>query len=249
MLEKALYENFVEAFQHDLEQVRTADCESRCCALDLEHEIFLSAKQANMYKVSITKLVRDVKKLSSEKMPHPCFYSEARESLYHVSGLHRHECGEGTKDVASSLADEDESSSESSLSLKRVFGYDSGDETTRTSSSFLQVNDSGFVTEQDQAEMSLPENIQENADSVKALQQGANKESSQTTPANENSSQIAPSAKPGVPKIVYFWEREDYKSEEQESENKTVSRISEHCVEHKRERKKEHVRHSSHSSR
>ncbi|XP_025087537.1 ATP-dependent DNA helicase Q5-like [Pomacea canaliculata] len=202
MLEKALYENFVEAFQHDLEQVRTADCESRCCALDLEHEIFLSAKQANMYKVSITKLVRDVKKLSSEKMPHPCFYSEARESLYHVSGLHRHECGEGTKDVASSLADEDESSSESSLSLKRVFGYDSGDETTRTSSSFLQVNDSGFVTEQDQAEMSLPENIQENADSVKALQQGANKESSQTTPANENSSQIAPSAKPGVPKIV-----------------------------------------------
>ncbi|XP_076467711.1 ATP-dependent DNA helicase Q5-like [Babylonia areolata] len=73
MLEKSLYENFVSAFQHDSERVQGAEFEPRCCALDLEHGAFVGSKQAMMYKVSVMKLVSDIRKLSQDHTPHDCF--------------------------------------------------------------------------------------------------------------------------------------------------------------------------------
>jgi hypothetical protein len=83
LMEKALYENFVAAYQNDLDRARSADHEPRCCALDLEHEVFLSSKQAVMYKVSIMKIVSDLRKQTQEKQPHPCF-AEAKERSQRV---------------------------------------------------------------------------------------------------------------------------------------------------------------------
>ncbi|KAL8598755.1 hypothetical protein ACOMHN_033319 [Nucella lapillus] len=77
MLEKSLYENFVSAFQNDTERVGGAEYEPRCCALDLEHEVFMTSKKAMMYKASIMKVVSQIRKLSQDKTPHDCF-SEPR---------------------------------------------------------------------------------------------------------------------------------------------------------------------------
>ena len=73
MMEKSLYENFVAAFQHDFERIRAADYEPRSCALDLEHGVLTGSKQAMMYKVSIMKLISEIRKLSQDKTPHECF--------------------------------------------------------------------------------------------------------------------------------------------------------------------------------
>lgn len=73
MMEKSLYENFVSAFEHDFERIHAADYEPRSCALDLEHGVFLGSKQAMMYKVSVMKLISEIRKLSQEKTPHKCF--------------------------------------------------------------------------------------------------------------------------------------------------------------------------------
>nr|KAG5711589.1 hypothetical protein BaRGS_016771 [Batillaria attramentaria] len=73
MLEKTLYENFVAAFQHDSDRIRGAEYEPRCCALDVEHKVFLSSKQATMYKVSVMKMLSDTRKLTQDKTPHECF--------------------------------------------------------------------------------------------------------------------------------------------------------------------------------
>ena len=80
MMEKALYENFVAAFEHDSERIGGADYEPRCCALDIEHETFLTSKQAMMYKVSIMKVVSEIRKLTQGKTPHVCF-SKVRSEI------------------------------------------------------------------------------------------------------------------------------------------------------------------------
>lgn len=73
MIEKALYENFVAAFAHDDKQIGGRDYVPRTCALDMEHNIFLSSKMAATYKSSVMKLVSETRKLTQIKTAHSCF--------------------------------------------------------------------------------------------------------------------------------------------------------------------------------
>ena len=73
MLEKALYENFVAAFSEEGKRIINREVESRECALNAEHEAFVSSKLATSYKSSILKLVSEARKLTQSHTPHPCF--------------------------------------------------------------------------------------------------------------------------------------------------------------------------------
>ncbi|GFN74674.1 ATP-dependent DNA helicase q5-like [Plakobranchus ocellatus] len=72
MLEKAFYENFVAAFKEH-KRIVNREIESRDCALNAEHEVFLSSKLAASYKSSIMKLISEARKLTQTCTSHPCF--------------------------------------------------------------------------------------------------------------------------------------------------------------------------------
>lgn len=278
MLEKALYQNFVAAFEHDSERVRRADYEPHCCALDIEHSIFLSSKQNNLYKVSVMKIVGDIKKLALEKKPHECFlkkdlkiswtdsiskdiyistgtksevvispksesvitackgeisdkdsecevdeFAGRKESseVFELQAKHFETEGiqeEATTSYGISIHGRGEScnTTDGTLTTKDLFGNVSDDDEYFLDELLNIDNDSGISSEQGHSanKMDTSEGQNGNYTCITTLSEPSiTLTHSQAAESNALLSSSTNSSKPEAPKIVYFWEREDYRPE------------------------------------
>ncbi|KAL5013049.1 hypothetical protein ScPMuIL_011600 [Solemya velum] len=70
LLENALRTNFTAYYEDIPHKLIGKDYEPRCCAIDLEHEVFMANKMANMYKASVMRTVNDIKRTSTLKELH-----------------------------------------------------------------------------------------------------------------------------------------------------------------------------------
>ena len=62
LIEGALKANFQHFYRDIPHRLSAADYEPRCSAIDAEYEVFRTSKMANLYKVSVMKVVNEVKK-------------------------------------------------------------------------------------------------------------------------------------------------------------------------------------------
>ncbi|RUS90125.1 hypothetical protein EGW08_002092 [Elysia chlorotica] len=125
MLEKALYENFVAAFTENDKRIVNREVESRDCALNAEHEAFLSSKLATSYKSSIMKLVSEARKLTQSHTPHPCFlvsFDMDLDLTEEGTGCNSHALSDSTDDVGDEISDSpSKDKNEAGISASSVF--------------------------------------------------------------------------------------------------------------------------------
>ncbi|KAJ8297587.1 hypothetical protein KUTeg_024118 [Tegillarca granosa] len=70
MLEEELKKNFINYYQDIPHRLAAMDFEPKCCAIDLEYEIFKTNRIVNLYKTSVMKKVSNIKQLTSTKQLH-----------------------------------------------------------------------------------------------------------------------------------------------------------------------------------
>ncbi|XP_033743385.1 LOW QUALITY PROTEIN: ATP-dependent DNA helicase Q5-like [Pecten maximus] len=70
MLEKALKDNFCKYYQDVPHKLVGQDYEPRCCAIDLEYDLFKVNKMANIYKAAVMRTTNEIKKCTSSKDLH-----------------------------------------------------------------------------------------------------------------------------------------------------------------------------------
>ena len=70
MIEEALKNNYIGNYVDIPNKLAKSDYIPKCCAIDVEYNVFKSNKSANVYKASIMKVVNDIKKCTGSKELH-----------------------------------------------------------------------------------------------------------------------------------------------------------------------------------
>ncbi|XP_064637483.1 ATP-dependent DNA helicase Q5-like isoform X2 [Lineus longissimus] len=70
LLEDALKSNYMTYFEGNSSKLACADYEPRCCAIDMEYDIFKVNKLLNIYRAGIMKKVGEIKKLTENREIH-----------------------------------------------------------------------------------------------------------------------------------------------------------------------------------
>lgn len=70
MLTTALHSNYTSYYKDIPAKMAAQDYEPKCCAIDLEYEIFKSSKAANLYKASVFSRCGEIKRTTSGKELH-----------------------------------------------------------------------------------------------------------------------------------------------------------------------------------
>ncbi|KAK3099186.1 hypothetical protein FSP39_000705 [Pinctada imbricata] len=70
MIENKLRENFGHYYIDVPHKLAAVEYEPKCCAIDVEYEVFKSSKMANLYKASVMKMVNEIGKCTKNKELH-----------------------------------------------------------------------------------------------------------------------------------------------------------------------------------
>ena len=81
MLEDALRNNYSKYYAGNTVKIAASDYEPRCCAIDLEYEVFQGSKLANIYKVNVMKKTREIKQCSQSEELHISLYPKMNHGV------------------------------------------------------------------------------------------------------------------------------------------------------------------------
>ncbi|XP_069129051.1 ATP-dependent DNA helicase Q5-like [Argopecten irradians] len=119
MLEKAMRDNFSQYYKDVPHKLEGQDYEPRCCAIDLEYDIFKVNKMANIYKAAVMRTTNEIKKCTSSKDLHVSLVPKSDPGDVKTSPSDSKGCGFTTASdmLASVKAEETESKSKPAVFL------------------------------------------------------------------------------------------------------------------------------------